>query len=121
MVLVRPQCESDKSVPEFDGYDVSSGQSPFSLPHTIILASLSLPPPDLLGQAPPKGSESTLSLPSSLFSDVFTNGSVANCSEVGVVSLVYGGIGPPLSLNEEQLLASIGCSSNTSRQAEDIW
>ena len=76
---------------------------------------------DLLGEAPAAGSESTLSLPSSLFSDVFANGSVADCSEVGVVSLVYGGIGPLLSLNEEELLTSIGCGPNTTRDTDEIW
>ncbi|CAI8011605.1 Cadherin EGF LAG seven-pass G-type receptor 2 (Fragment) [Geodia barretti] len=99
MVLVRPNCQSEQSIPEFDGYDISS---------------------DLLGEAPAAGSESTLSLPSSLFSDVFANGSVADCSEVGVVSLVYGGIGPLLSLNEEELLTSIGCGPNTTRDTDEI-
>ena len=25
MVLVRPNCQSEQSIPEFDGYDISSG------------------------------------------------------------------------------------------------
>lgn len=39
-----------------------------------------------------------------------------------MVSLVYGGVAPTLSLNEDELLASIGCSENTTEQEEeDIW
>lgn len=77
-------------------------------------------PQDLLDQPP--SSSSNLSLPNSLFTDVFANGSVAACSEVGVVSLVYGGVAPTLSLNEDELLASIGCTENTTEQEEEeIW
>jgi hypothetical protein len=92
LVIVRLDCESEYSLPPFSGYNISS---------------------DLLEQSPPSGASSSLSLPGSLFSDVFANRSVAACSEVGVVSLVYGGIGPRLTLNDDQLLASIGCSENT--------
>ena len=75
---------------------------------------------DLLGKPPPTSSASTLSLPSSLFSDVFADVGVVDCFEVGVVSLVYGGIGPPLSLNEDQLLEIIGCSNSTS-DSQGVW
>ena len=78
---------------------------------------------DLLEQPPPSGASSSLYLPDSLFSDVFANQSVAACSEVGVVSLVYGGVGPRLTLNDDQLLASIGCSENTNSSdlSDEIW
>ena len=78
---------------------------------------------DLLDQPPPSGASSSLYLPDSLFSDVFANRSVAACSEVGVVSLVYGGVGPRLTLNDDQLLASIGCSENTTNSdlSDEVW
>lgn len=89
--------------------------------HPCTVSPLPLSPlKDLLSEPPSSGSSSSLSLPSSLFSDVFTNGSVADCSEVGVVSVVYGGISPILSLNEDELLASIGCSENTT-EPEEVW
>ena len=120
MVLVRPNCGNEQDIPEFDGYDISSGWSSHPAVYSHSLTA-SLSPSDLLGEAPPAGSDSTLSLPSSLFSDVFANRTLADCSEVGVVSLVYGGIGPPLSLNEDQLLASIGCSPNTTGDTDEVW
>ena len=96
--------------------------------HDTIFAWLNLPlsllsPADLLEQSPPSSASSSLSLPGSLFSDVFANRSVAACSEVGVVSLVYGGIGPRLTLNDDQLLASIGCSENTTSDdvSDEVW
>ena len=118
MVLVRPECEDEQSVPTFSGYTISSGQLTLHpLTHLPLLPLL----PDLLGKPPPSGSSSTLSLPVSLFSDVFANGSVANCSDVGVVSFVYEGIGPLLSLNEDQLLDTLMCSVNGTTDSGEIW
>ena len=53
--------------------------------------------------SPVGGSESKLQLPPTLFSDAL-GGGVYDCSDVGIVAVVYNGAGPLYSLNGSSLL-----------------
>ena len=54
LVVVRPDCESEDSVPSFNGYNISSGHyfTPYSIPSCLHLSPSHFLTPDLLGQPP---------------------------------------------------------------------
>jgi len=79
-VVVRPNC-TQSGVVENEEITISSQ----------LLAS------------PVAASESKLQLPPTLFSDAL-GGGVYDCSDIGIVAVVYNGAGPLYSLNGSSLL-----------------
>ena len=71
--------------------------------------------------APIEGPASTLDLPASLLSDAF-QGAEFECTDVGIVAVVYSGAGPLLSLEgANSLLPDTGCDPNRTRLANGMW